>query len=115
MDTLIPNEVPISIKILLSSNERFFLTTETRCHPKAVIRSAIMHFQVMNVSYFLQCTSFSFSSHSEKTFSTSQKQVVLLKDHVFHGLNNALSRGATFQTKFIAGKVPHNQADRIYN
>jgi hypothetical protein len=68
MDTLIPNEVPISIKILLSSNERFFLTTETQCHPKAVIRSAIMHFQVMNVSYFYNVQVFSFHPIQKKHF-----------------------------------------------
>jgi hypothetical protein len=71
MDTLIPCNMPVSIKLLLTSNERYYLTKTEAVLPKFVVHDAFMYFQV-----------------------------VLLKDLAFNKLNTALYAGNHFETRF---------------
>jgi|TARA_B110001454_G_C12419518_1_gene308726 hypothetical protein len=68
---LLPNDVALSIKLLLTSNERYFLTSDDTIKPKFIVHDAFMYFQV-----------------------------VLLKDAAFHRLTAALNAGNHFETRF---------------
>jgi hypothetical protein len=76
MDTLIPNNVPVSIKLLLTSNERYYLTKTDAVLPKFIVHEAFMFFQVVllkDLGIFLRSSG-----------GQCKKMILLINNNLYH-------------------------------